>query len=119
MSNKKKNAVDPEVPENNTQAAEPAELEVAEVAPESAELEISETVSEIDAPNRVFVVNAKSGLRLRSGPGKNYDVRLILPDGATLVAVNIPDGIAVPGWMPVVVNDDLSGWVMTAHIKEL
>jgi hypothetical protein len=52
------------------------------------------------------LVQANGGLRLRGGPSLDAEVRVILPDNASFIAVSGSEGDWVPGYV-----DGYSGWV--------
>ena len=62
-------------------------------------------------------VSAENGLNLRRGPG--LEVLKILPDGAELQMVEIPEDAAIEGWCPVITGDGNRGWVMDQYIRPL
>ena len=106
-------------PENNVDVI-PAVLTFPAAVPESNE---SHRDEETTNPNTMepaikkAAVAAENGLNLRRGPG--LDVLQILPDGAELQMVEIPEDAAIEGWCPVIAGDGSRGWVMDQYIQPL
>lgn len=59
------------------------------------------------------LVHAEGGLRLRGGPSLDAEVRVILPDNASFIAVTASEGDWVPGYV-----DGYSGWVASEFLRE-
>jgi hypothetical protein len=59
-----------------------------------------------------LLVNASDGLRLRTGPGLDSDVLLVLPDNAEFIAAPGSHDEWVPGYV-----DGFSGWVSEEYLK--
>lgn len=57
------------------------------------------------------LVHAEGGLRLRGGPSLEAEVRVILPDNASFIAVTASEGDWVPGYV-----DGYSGWVASEFL---
>lgn len=72
---------------------------------------------------RQATVSAAQGLNLREGPGSDFSVLTVLPDGADLtvcpVCVYGVQGVYhlhIPGWS-YVFTDQIAGWVMDAFLS--
>ena len=61
-------------------------------------------------------VCAPNGLNLRVGPSPHFPVREVLPDGAELTAVGLPEGAQVPEWSLVRWGKRL-GWAESSYLK--
>lgn len=57
-------------------------------------------------------------LNLRAGPGLNFGVLEVLPDGDPVQVCPLPYGVAVPGWALIVSNSGTKGWAMTEFLIE-
>jgi hypothetical protein len=64
-----------------------------------------------------FEVISPRGLKIRSGPGLNYEeVAEALQCGDVVIQADMvsPD----PGWLPILLEDDTVGWVARQYVKE-
>lgn len=61
------------------------------------------------------VVSSGNGLNLRKGPGCEFEVISVLKDGAKLALIELPEKLAVPGWLPVKAGKN-TGWVMSKFV---
>lgn len=59
------------------------------------------------------LVQAEGGLRLRSGPGVDAEIVVVLPDNASFIAVAGSEGEWVPGYV-----DGYSGWVAAEFLVD-
>lgn len=59
------------------------------------------------------LVQAEGGLRLRSGPGTDAEIVVVLPDNAEFIAVAGSEGPWVPGYV-----DGYSGWVSSEFLVD-
>lgn len=57
-----------------------------------------------------YLVSYPWGLNLRSGPGVDFSVIRVMPEGAAV----IQKGPAADGWVPVA-----GGWVMARYLREV
>lgn len=72
-------------------------------------------------PKVTVTVDYEAGLNLRDGPHRGYNSLAILPNGAALTVLLLPEGAEVPGWALIrcVVDDEpLVGWVCTDFVRE-
>lgn len=72
-------------------------------------------------PKVTVTVDYEAGLNLRDGPHRDYNSLAILPNGAALTVLLLPEGAEVPGWALIrcVVDDEpLVGWVCTDFVRE-
>ena len=65
-----------------------------------------------------IVVAAPQGLNLREGPHVSYAVKAVLPDGAPVEILNLPEDVEVPNWALVKTCAGV-GWVNTNFLVEL
>ncbi len=64
-----------------------------------------------------YVVEAAHGLNLRKAPKFGAKVLTILPNGAP---VSVALGVEAPaGWLPVLENDEVVGWVYARYLKKI
>ena len=59
------------------------------------------------------LVQAEGGLRLRSGPGTDSEIIVVLPDNAEFIAVAGTEGPWIPGYV-----DGYSGWVAAEFLVD-
>ena len=64
------------------------------------------------------VVDADGGLRMRAGPGTEYEVIRVIPDGTPLSGDGVPDDTPEFRWL-FVTYDGNSGWVSADHLRYL
>lgn len=92
------------------------------VSKERTQAENQVTVPNLVKPDKTYetssvkYVNTAEGLRLRKGPGSEYDVIRVIANGYPLEVKGYKSGVS--GW--VYVTDTIhgvSGWVSTAYIK--
>lgn len=91
---------------------------VAQTAPE--EPQVGQDAPEVD-PEVTVTVNYEGGLNLRDGPHRSFNSLAVVPDGAVLTVLQLPEGAEVPGWALIrcVVDDEpLVGWVCTDFVRE-
>lgn len=62
------------------------------------------------AAEKRYLVSYPWGLNLRSGPGVDFSVIRVLPEGTAVVQ----NGSAVDGWVPAA-----EGWVMARYLREV
>lgn len=77
------------------------------------------------AEARVLTVTHERGIYLRIGPGKKFEPRRILPAGALVYPMFVPEYAQVPGWLCVAANleaedsgEPVFGWVDEALVAE-
>lgn len=64
-----------------------------------------------------YRVIAQSGLKIRSGPGINYEEEAEpIPYGFVAVGADVPT--TDPGWVPILLEDDSIGWVARRYVTE-
>ena len=61
---------------------------------------------------RIYRVIAENRLNIRIGPGTEYDVMGELAHGDEVI---VPESV---GWLPVLMEDDTTGWVSQKFVKE-
>lgn len=99
-------------------AVQTAEARAADAEQARADAEAAlEAMQEANA-GVIAVVDSPENLNLREGPGKEFPVLEVLPDGASLVVCPLPHHAAVPGWALVVSESGTTGWVMTDYLAE-
>lgn len=64
-----------------------------------------------------YVVDSEHGLNLRKAPRFGAKVLDILPNGAPLTVA--PDVDGPEGWLPVLENDSVCGWVYARYVKKI
>ena len=68
-------------------------------------------------PYELYVVDAPNGLNLRKAPRFGAKVLAILPNGAPLTVA--PDVDGPEGWLPVLENDSVAGWIYARYVKKI
>lgn len=72
-------------------------------------------------PDVTVIVDYEAGLNLRDGPHRSFNSLAVVPNGAVLTVLRLPEGAEVPGWALIrcVVDDEpLFGWVCTDFVRE-
>lgn len=101
---------------NTTPPAEAAEAKT--VNPEALETPQASPEESPKPEGRRAVVRSPKGLNLRVGPALNYDALEVLADGAEVTALNLPEGVTVPGW-ELVHTGERAGWVSARFLRPL
>ncbi len=63
------------------------------------------------AKEKKYIVTASS-LRIRSGPGTDYEILGSIEEGERVLSPN------TQGWVPIVLDDETTGWVAGQYLKE-
>lgn len=84
--------------------------EAAEQQEQQTEDVAQTTEASQEQQKEMVKVNTKKGLRLRVGPGVDFSILKILPDGTLAEVLTLPDGVEVPGWA-LITADGQHGWV--------
>lgn len=78
----------------------------------------------LETPQEVVkaVVCSGRGLNLRVGPALSYEVTEVLPDGAGVMALDLPRGAEVPGWRLVFAASgapagEKTSWVQSRFLR--
>ena len=67
---------------------------------------------------RRAAVCSPKGLNLRLGPALSYDALEVLADGAEVTALNLPEGVTVPGW-ELIHTGERAWWVSARFLRQL
>ncbi len=102
-----------EVPDGEPEAGAKADFR-EEALPEARDAPEESPKSE----GRRAVVRSPKGLNLRVGPALSYDALEVLADGAEITALNLPEGVTVPGW-ELVHTGERAGWVSARFLRPL
>ena len=72
-----------------------------------------QAIDKIDVKKDTFVVNAKSGLRMRGGPGTEFDIIKTLP-----FETELSTGVSQNNWIEVDLESDgaVDGWVYRSYL---
>ena len=98
-----------------TAAEMPQEAEAVEEAAQAPQEE--QAADPIASLCKTVVVQAEGGLNLRCGPGKEFAIGLVLPDGTALTVIPTPYGAYAPGWLPVLAPGFRLGWVDERYVE--
>ena len=97
-----------------TAAQAPQEAEAVEAAAQAPQEEQADPIAPLC---KTVVVQAEGGLNLRCGPGKEFAIGHVLPDGTAPLVIPMPYGAYAPGWLPVLTPGFRLGWVDERYVE--
>ena len=101
----------------NEPAADEEQVNATAATTEEGKQELAPAATTEDELEATYVVDSEYGLNLRKAPRFGAKVLTILPDGEEITVALGVDG--PEGWLPVLENDSVSGWVYARYVKKI